>query len=57
VFGEHAVHDVLVDVDAERVRDDAGNPWTAEARIARLEIDDGLDECLARAVVRKYSRR
>src|ERR1700726_2495511 len=25
------------------------NPRTAEPRIARLELDDGLDECLARS--------
>ena len=43
---QHAVHDVLVDVDPERVRDDARNPWTAEPRIARLELEDRLDECL-----------
>ena len=48
VFRQHAVHDVLVDVDPERLRDDARNPWTAEPRIARLEFDDGLDERLAR---------
>src|SRR5262245_27636115 len=24
------------------------HPWTAEPRIARLEFDDGLDECLVR---------
>ena len=48
VCRQHAVHDVLVDVDPERVRDDARNPWTAEPRIARLELDDSLDECLAR---------
>src|SRR6516165_8193033 len=48
VFRQHAVHDVLVDVDPERLADDAGNPWTAEPRIARLELDDGLDERLAR---------
>ena len=50
VFRQHAIHDVLVDVDSERVRDDARDPWTAEPRIARLELDDGLDECLARAL-------
>ena len=50
VFRQHAVHDVLVDVDPERLRDDARNPWTAEPRIARLEFDDGLDECLVRAL-------
>jgi hypothetical protein len=43
VFGSHAVHDVLVDVDPERVRDDARDPWTAEPRVARLEFDDGPD--------------
>ncbi len=48
MFRQHAVHDVLVDVDPERLRDDARNPWTAEPRIARLEFDDGLDECLVR---------
>jgi hypothetical protein len=48
VFRQHAVYDVLVDVDPERVRDDARNPRTAEPGIARLELDDGLDECVAR---------
>src|SRR5467141_4620305 len=48
VFRQHPVHHVLVDVDAERRRDDARNPRTAEPRIARLELDDGLDEGLAR---------
>src|SRR6202022_4127538 len=47
VFRQHAVHDVLVDVDPERVRDDAPNPWAAEPRIARLELDDPVDEYLA----------
>ena len=49
MFGQHAVDDVLVDVDAERVRDDARNSWTVESWVPRLELDDGLDECLARA--------
>src|SRR5262245_8818629 len=48
VFRQHAGHDVLVDVDPECLRDDARNPWTAEPRIARLELDDGLDECRVR---------
>jgi hypothetical protein len=30
LFRQHAVHDVLVNVDPERVRDNARNPWTAE---------------------------
>ena len=44
VVRQHAVHDVLVDVDSERLRDDPRNPWTAEPGIARLQFDDGLDE-------------
>src|SRR5712692_4915841 len=47
-FRQHAVYDVFVDINLERVRDDARNPRTAEPRIARLELDDGLDECVAR---------
>lgn len=43
VILQHAIHDVLVGVDAECLRDDARNPWTAEPRIARVELDDGLD--------------
>src|SRR5262249_28389291 len=39
VIRQHAVHG-LVDVDPERLRDDVRNPWTAEPRIARLELDD-----------------
>ena len=48
VFRQHSVHDILIDLDPERPRDDARDPWTAEPRIARLELDDGLDECLVR---------
>ena len=48
VFRQHAVHDVLVDLDPERVRDDARDPWTAEPRISRLELHDSLDKRLAR---------
>ena len=32
-FGQHAVDDVLANVDAERVRDDARNPWADESWI------------------------
>jgi hypothetical protein len=48
VFGQHAVHDVLVEVDPERLRDDACDSWTAESRIARLEFDDGPDDAFVR---------
>ncbi len=41
-FRQHAVHDVLVDVDPKRLRDDQRDPWAAEPRIARLELDDGV---------------
>src|SRR5215510_183232 len=50
VFSQHAVHNVLVDVDAEWVRDHVRNPWTAEPRVARRELDDGLDRCFARTL-------
>jgi len=48
VFRQHARDDVLVEIDSKRVRDDARNPRTAEPRVARLELNDGLDESLAR---------
>ncbi len=50
VFRQHAVNDVLIDGDPERLRDDAGDPWTAEPRIARLQFDDGPDEGLVRSL-------
>jgi len=33
VFGQHGVHDVLIKVNPERLRDNARNPWTVDARI------------------------
>ena len=56
MWGEHVAHDVPVDVDAERARDDARDPWAAEPRIARLELDDGADECLTRTLRTGLSR-
>ena len=47
---QDAVHDVLVDVDPERLRDDACNTGAPEPRIARFELDDGTDEGLARSL-------
>src|SRR5262249_43560944 len=46
VFGQHAVHDVLVEIDAERLRDDARNPRAAKPRVARLQFDDCSNEGL-----------
>ena len=61
VCRQHAVHDVLIDVGPERSRDDARTPWTAEPRSTRRELDDGLDECLARplrsGLLRALARR
>ena len=61
VCRQHAVHDVLIDVGPERSRDDARTPWTVEPRSTRLELDDGLDECLARplrsGLLRALARR
>ena len=56
MLGEDAVHDVPVDVDAEGACDDARDPWAAEPRIARLELDDGPDECVARTLRAGLSR-
>src|SRR6516165_806344 len=41
VLGEHAAHDVPVDIDAEGACDDARDLCAAEPRIARRELDDG----------------
>ena len=56
MLGEHAAHDVPVDVDAEGACDDARDPWAAEPRIARRELDDGADEGLARTLRAGLSR-
>ena len=46
VFRQHQVYDVLVEGDAERLRQDQCDPWTTESRIVRLEFDDGPNEGL-----------
>ena len=56
MFRQHAGHDVLVDGDPERLRDNAGNPWTAEPRIARFEFDDGSDKGFVRALRSRFLR-
>ena len=39
----HAAHPpVRLEFVVRPLRDDARNPWTAEPRIQRLELDDGL---------------
>jgi hypothetical protein len=39
VFRQHAVHDVLVDVDPKRLRDDQRDPWTTEPRCRSTRIE------------------
>ena len=41
---EHTAHDILVDVDAERMRDLLGDAQVAELRIARFQLDNRRDE-------------
>ena len=50
VFRQDAMHDVLVELDPERLGHDARNPRTPEARITGLELHDGSDERLARSL-------
>lgn len=40
VLREHAAHDILVNLDAEDMRNLLGNADTAEFRIAALHLDD-----------------
>ncbi|MCK7499520.1 MAG: hypothetical protein MZW92_60830 [Comamonadaceae bacterium] len=44
VLREHAANDILVDRDAEDMRDLLGDAHAAETRIAPLHLDDGCDE-------------
>ena len=46
VIGEHAPHQIFVDIDAERQRYDVGDSRTAELGIAPFQFDDGGDEFL-----------
>ena len=48
VFDEDASNDMFVDLDAKRLGYDQCGPWTAEARIAALEFNDGTNECTGR---------
>src|SRR4030088_102200 len=69
VFRQHAVDDVLVDVDPECLRDDVRNPWAAEPRIGDLSstmawmsalLDPFGPGCLGRGVAensRRYLQR
>ena len=44
MFGKHAPHDIVVDLDAKSVSDLLGDADTTELRIAVLHLDDGRDE-------------
>ena len=50
VLGENTPHQVLVDLDAERLGELLGDSGAAKARVARLHLDDGVDELLRRAL-------
>jgi len=45
---EDASNDILVDLDAKRLRYDQRDPRTAKAGIAVLEFNDGTNECVGR---------
>jgi hypothetical protein len=44
VFGKHAAHDILVDLDAKGVRDLLRDAHAPEVQIAPLHFDDRRDE-------------
>ena len=45
MFDEDPSNDILVDLDAKRLRYDQCDPRTAKARVAALEFNDGANEC------------
>jgi hypothetical protein len=47
---QNPAHHVLVDLDAESMRDLLGNPGTAEARIAVLHLEDHGNQFLRRTL-------
>jgi hypothetical protein len=49
VYGEHASHDIFIDLNAKGVSDLLGAADTTELRIVVLHLDDGRDELLGRA--------
>ena len=48
MLGQHATHDIFVDVHAEGMGDLLGDAHTAELGIAALHFDDRRDECHGR---------
>src|SRR6516162_812453 len=55
VYGEHAPHDIFVDLDAKGVSDLLGDADTTELRIAVLHLDDGRDQLLGWALRARLS--
>jgi hypothetical protein len=47
---QYAAHDILVDLDAERVRNLMGDAQIPEGGVARLERNNGSDEVLSRTL-------
>ncbi len=50
VFDQNSAYQVFVDCDPKGCRDDQGNPWATETRIASFEFEDGPDECFRRTL-------
>jgi hypothetical protein len=50
VYGEHASHDIFVDLNAKGVSDLLGDADTTELRVVVLHLDDGRDELLGWAL-------
>jgi hypothetical protein len=44
MIGKDTLYEIFINIGAERFVDLLRNPWTAEAWIALLQFDDGLDE-------------
>ncbi len=42
--GKDAPDYIFIDVDSKRLIDLLCDPWTAEARVAPFQFDNGLDE-------------
>ena len=43
-YGKHAANDIVVDLDAEGIRDLLGDPHVAETRIVPFHLYNGRDE-------------
>ena len=56
MFQQNAQHDVLVEHDAERPRDEQRNRWATESRIARVKVENGSYEFIRLALSSRFLR-